>query len=280
MDNGYYVDVVTKNILSALSEHISDAISDQLIGVVKKTTAQLESKIFTMFDSVSKDLANSIHDNMIGFKDRLEAIDSVAAGINEIRQKLNSVNTEQIDVLAKSVEFGLATIVAEIKASLGENNKAQLESIRATIEASGGKIERIDATLVSSLASVEDKINALRADSTAIMEALAGKIERIDSTLANSLASVENKINDINAAKDDKAATQEEMKSALRAEFKTMEGYLSSARTDQSEILRMMLEGEFRAAEAMAERVHINKKDIEERLNRLNGFIEGTAEGR
>jgi hypothetical protein len=270
MNDDYYVDVVTKNILSALSEHISDAISDQLIGVVKKTTSQLESKIFTMFDSVSKDIANSIHDNMIGFKeklqaidsindaiaafkDRLRAIDSIEAGINEIRQKLGAVNTEQIDALARTVEAGLASIVSEMKASLGENNKAQLDSLKAAIDDSGGKIDRLDAAVVNSMASVEGKIDILKEAAAALLE---------------------------NSAKDIGAATEEDMKAAIRAEFKTMEGYLSAARIDQSEILRMMLEGELRSAEAMADRVQNNKKEIEERLKRLNGFIEGAPEGR
>lgn len=209
MDNDYYVDVVTKNILSALAEHISDAISDQLIGVVKKTTAQLETKLFTMFDSVSKDIVNSISDNMLVFKDRLQvndsAINSIEAGMNEIKQKLSSVNTDQIDALAKStksIEGGLTSIVSEIKASLGENNKEQINSLMTA------------------------------------MVAMAAKIDQIDSSV------------------------------------------ISLAKKDQSEILRTMLEGELRNAEAVALRALGTKKEIEERLNRLNGFSEGTAEGR
>ncbi|MBF0457809.1 MAG: hypothetical protein HQK99_07935 [Nitrospirae bacterium] len=163
MDNGYYVDVVTKNILSALSEHISDAISDQLIGVVKKTMAQLEAKLLAMFDGAGK-----------------------------------GVNAEQIDAIAKTVEGGLASIVSEIKASLGENNSAELGQLRAAIAEMGAKIER-------------------------------------------------------------------------------MERSLSTARTDQAEILKMMLEGELRNAEAMAERVHGNRMEIGERLKRLNGLIESAS---
>ncbi|WP_420267159.1 hypothetical protein [Candidatus Magnetominusculus dajiuhuensis] len=174
MDNGYYVDVVTKNILSALSEHISDSIADQLIGVVKKTTTQLETRLFTMFDSVSKDIANAVNDNMRASNERLLAIEE---SLNEIRQRLGAVNTAQIDALAKSVEGGLASIVAELKASLGENNKAQFDALTTT----------------------------------------------------------------------------------------------------QAEILRMMLEGELRNAEAMAERVNGNKKEIGERLKRLDAFIASTG---
>ncbi|MEO5360649.1 MAG: hypothetical protein H7843_09390 [Nitrospirota bacterium] len=198
MDNDYYVDVVTKNILSALAEHISDNISDQLIGVVKKTTAQLETKLFTMFDSVSKDIVNSISDNLLVFKDRLQAndsaINSIEAGLNEIKQKLSSVNTDQIDALAKSVEGGLTSIVSEIKASLGENNKEHINSLKAAMDAMAANIKQIDATVIS---------------------------------LANK---------------------------------------------DHSEILRIMLEGELRNTEAMAVRALDTKKEIEERLNRLNGF--------
>ncbi|KWT77381.1 hypothetical protein [Candidatus Magnetominusculus xianensis] len=198
MDNDYYVDVVTKNILSALAEHISDAISDQLIGVVKKTTAQLETKLFTMFDSVSKDIVNSISDNLLVFKDHLlandSAINSIEAGLVEIKQKLSSVNTDQIDALAKSVEGGLTSIVSEIKASLGENNKEQINSLKAAMDAMAANIKQIDASVIS---------------------------------LANK---------------------------------------------DHSEILRMMLEGELRNTEAMAVRALDTKKEIEERLNRLNGF--------
>ncbi|MCG6553858.1 MAG: hypothetical protein L7F77_16160 [Candidatus Magnetominusculus sp. LBB02] len=191
MNDGYYVDVVTKNILSALSEHISDAISDQLIGVVKKTAAQLESKLTSMLEGAG-----------------------------------SGVNAEQIEAIAKTVEGGLASIVSEIKTSLGENNKEQMASLKAEIAGMGAKIGQIEATLVKPLLSIHDKI------------------------------------------------------SSLDAEFKTMERHLSSAKADQTEIIRMMLEAELRNAEAMAERVHGSKVEIEERLKRLNGFIETSKEGR
>lgn len=174
MDNGYYVDVVTKNILSALSEHISDAISDQLISVVKKTMAQLDVRLSTLTDGASK-----------------------------------GVNAEQIDAIAKTVEAGLASIVTVINASLGENNKAQLDQLKVTTEA---------------------QLNQLKAT----IEEMGAKMDR-------------------------------------------MERYLSTSRTDQTEILKMMLEGELRNAGAMAEHVHGNKMEIEERLKRLNGFIESTS---
>ncbi|MBF0516607.1 MAG: hypothetical protein HQK97_05735, partial [Nitrospirae bacterium] len=184
-------------------------------------------------DSVSKDIAHSVSDNMHASNERLQAIEET---LTEVKQKLGALNTEQIDAMAKSVEGGLASIAEEIKVSMGENNKADMDSLKTSFNDMAAKIERIDASVVNSLATILE-----------------------------------------NTTKDVQSAAGEEIKTAISAEFRAIQQSLSAATTGQAEILRMMLEEQFRQAEAQVERAHSNKQEIEERLKRLGGFLADTA---
>ncbi len=239
MNNDYYIDVVTKNILSTLSGHISSAVSGQLQKVMELTTAQLEIKFLTILEKLNKNLNDSIEESRSILKNQSVEITNLKTELNHIKQKIDAANTTQLDSLAKSVEEQLKTLPEKF-----QNSTVQLEKqMQKTNE---------------------------------IMDVIRGSVGEIKRDTAASMESTVKEL--IGLLQSMKSVTGETIKDSLKAEIKKIETSFSANKAEMLTILRTIFESELRGADLLAQRAQNNKVELRDKLSAIEQMFGGSSQ--
>ncbi|KJU81819.1 hypothetical protein MBAV_005988 [Candidatus Magnetobacterium bavaricum] len=167
-------------------------------------------------------MSNSIQDKLSSLKEHLQEIDTLKSEQEGMKQTLTAM-AKQLDSFAQYVKDGLSYLtgklknsidnlesrmlqsedkavsemagtlgvisetMAEIKASLGESNKAQLDSLSSLIRDVGSKITFIDVKIENSLGAMQKKVTEIKEIEQSLTTANAQQIELIRMVLEGEL---------------------------------------------------------------------------------------------
>ncbi|MBF0608694.1 MAG: hypothetical protein SFH39_17960 [Candidatus Magnetobacterium sp. LHC-1] len=265
MNNDYYIDVVTKNILTMLSEHISDAISDQVINIMRTAMTQVDTKIGIISDSINRDMSNSIQDKLSSLKEHLQEIDTLRSEQDNMKQTLTTM-AKQLDSFAQYVKDGLSYLTGKLRNSIDNLESRMLQSEDKAISEMAGSLGVISETMADikgALGGISETMSDIKGSlgesNKAQLDALSSlirdvgsKITFIDVKIENSLGAMQKKI----------------------AEIKETEQSLTTANAQQIELIRMVLEGELRNADMLAQRLESSKREISDGLMRLKAMAD------
>ncbi|QWR77817.1 hypothetical protein [Candidatus Magnetomonas plexicatena] len=174
MSNEYYIDIVTKSILSTLSAHISEAISVELKTVMKEASLQLEAQILTTIDALNKN--------------QLTEITSLKGELSHIKQKIDAANTTQIDSLAKSVEEQLRALPQIFQTSTQHIEK-QIQNTNVILNALITGIGEIKTETANSIGGTLKELAELMQSKKSVIEetikeTVKAEIHKVESSLS------------------------------------------------------------------------------------------------
>jgi type VI protein secretion system component VasK len=313
MNENYYIDVVTKNILSALSEHISNAVAGHIRQLMRESAALLEGGTPAKLEALGKTLQESIDENK-----RLAAVQSLEIGnlkkeLTEIKLAIDASKTSQLDALVKSVddkiknlddalqnsgagveklirqgnEF-LARETGNLTLALKTSNegtavelsqmRAELNDVRLAIDAS--RSSQIDALVKS----VDDKIknlgDALQNFSAGVEkqirqggELAARETENLNVGLKSFMQRTTDELSQLLG--NSKSASDDSMRNAVAAEIKKLETSVSAGNARMLGLLKSVVEIELKNADALSEKAELNKKALREKLSAVEKLSDG-----
>ncbi|MBF0317502.1 MAG: hypothetical protein HQL04_04945 [Nitrospirae bacterium] len=256
MNNDYYIDVVTKNILTMLSEHISDTISDQVINIMRTAMSQVDAKLAIISDSINRDMSNSIQDKLSSLKEHLQEIDTLRSEQDNMKQTLTTM-AKQLDSFAQYVKDGLSYLTGKLKNSIDNLESRMLQSEDKAVSEMAGTLGVISETMAEIKASLGESNKAQLDALSLLIRDVGSKITFIDVKIENSLGAMQKKI----------------------TEIKEIEQSLTTANAQQIELIRMVLEGELRNAESLTQRLESSKREISDGLSRLNALNDTGTSG-
>ncbi|MBF0519861.1 MAG: hypothetical protein HQK92_09070 [Nitrospirae bacterium] len=134
MSNDYYIDIVTKNILSTLSAHISETVSAQLKTVMNEAASQLEARILKTIDSLAKSVEDQLTEVLQSKKSMTDDSlnESVKTEINRIEALLSTNKMIMLTLLKAVFESELRS--ADLLAERVQNNKKELRDTLKGLE--------------------------------------------------------------------------------------------------------------------------------------------------
>jgi hypothetical protein len=313
MNENYYIDVVTKNILAALSEHISSAVAVHIKELMRESAALLESGTPVKLDALGKILQESIDENK-----KLAAVESLEIGnlkkdLTEIKLAIDASRTSQIDALVKSVDDKIKNLHnalqnsgADVEKFIRQGNEflaRETENINLALKTSNEGVAGELSQMRAELNDVKLKIDASRTSQIdALVKSVDDKIKNLDDALQNSGAGVEKLIRQGNelAAREtenlnlalksfmqrttaelsqllgnSKSASDDSMRNAIAAEIKKVETSVSSGNALMLGLIKSIVEIELKNSDALSEKTELNRKSLREKLSAVEKLSDG-----